>query len=118
MRWTICGLLVFALWSVPVPATPTLAKPLPTPAVAPVPAAFELATLRKPGLAADQRDTRADPLLDPEWEHGFKPQRFKYTPLLVSMGGRNGGPMLAAGALGARRKGVPKLAHVAFSWEF
>lgn len=28
------------------------------------------------------------------------------------------GPVLAAGAFGSKRKGVPKLAHVVFDWDF
>ena len=115
MRWTI-GFL--ALWAAPALATPTPVRPQPAPIVQPAPATFELAALHKGNSPAELRAAESDPVVARGWERGFTPEKFKYTPPLVSLGGHNGGPVLAAGALGARRKGVPKLAHVAFTWDF
>ena len=96
-------------------ATPAVAKKGATSAqrtVAPMPDNFDLATIPAPGTVAREDACPEDPVLPRNMnQRAFDPPAMKME--LV-----DAGPILSVGAMGARFKDAPRLAHVAIGMDF
>lgn len=100
-----------------VAGTPAAAHPRKGEAARPVLAdhRFDLAEAR----AAQLREDEALALpADTTPPRGAQLSRRDYTPPAVAFEVAANGPVLRAGALGSRQRGMPKLAHVAVDWTF
>lgn len=82
--------------------------------VQPLPADFDLTRL------SSENSVDAEVALpsDPRVPRGVDPRFKAWTPPSYELALGEGGPVLAVGAMGTRRKGMPKLAHVGIDWDF
>ncbi len=91
---------------------PTSRVPLDT---HPIPAEFDLSRVDNAGRwqGGDVPEE-----LDTDAPRGMETRDMVWNPPSFEMAIIDGGPVLAVGAMGTKRKGMPKLAHVGIDWNF
>ena len=81
----------------------------------PIPAEFDLSRVDDAGRWQDDGMPEHP---DPDAPRGMETRDIVWDPPSFEMAITDGGPVLAVGALGTKRKGMPKLAHVGIDWNF
>ena len=81
----------------------------------PIPDEFDLSRVSD---GANWDGDEAPTKLDPDAPRGMETRDIVWNPPSFEMAIVDGGPVLAVGAMGTKRKGTPKLAHVAIDWTF
>ena len=81
----------------------------------PIPAEFDLSRIDD---ATPWREEGDSAKLGPDAPRGMETRDIVWNPPSFEVAIVEGGPVLAVGAMGTKRKGMPKLAHVGIGWIF